>query len=74
MYDKLGTLIEVDDEILYAKGAQSDDSLYLGTVIEADKGNQVKLLAHDSKRKLYRHRDNVINISPVKKANPENFI
>lgn len=77
-YDMLGTLLQEGDLILYAKGAQSDDSFYKGTVVGFENtphlGVMVEFKTHDSNRNLKRKIKDTVSIEPIKKANPEEFI
>jgi hypothetical protein len=74
MQDKLGIEIEKDDTVIYAKGQKSDDYLYIATVIEWHEPNSVKILTHDTNRKLFRRNTDLVNITGLKLSNPEAFI
>jgi uncharacterized protein with FMN-binding domain len=74
MQDKLGIEIQKDDTVIYAKGAKQDDYLYIATVIECGSTTSVRILTHDTNRKLFRRHTDLVNITGLKLSNPEAFI
>jgi hypothetical protein len=75
MQDKLGIELANGDTVIYAKGGQSDDSLYVATIVQSGSATtSVRILTHDTNRKLFRRPNELLNVEGLRMSNPEAFI
>lgn len=83
-FDMLGVETKVGDTVYFAYGAQSDDRLHKGVIVEIKNSkrqmtNQLLnkffiVRSHQTSRRVSRGADRVINIKPIYDNHPELFV
>ena len=75
MQDKFSQELEVGDTILFAKGAQSDDNLYIGTIKNIlHESERIHIKCHTSNSINKRLGMDVVKLNFFKEQYPEYFI